>query len=150
MHWQVHYILIPDLMFIFFKIFVIHIYIFFGKFSSKIWTSPKKFGTGVHCYMLITVLLFIFSKFFWFIFFGQIWSKYLKFFKLTEISYRAMLLCAYYNFNVYFFKNFCQSYFFGQIWSDNLKFYKITEILYRGKLLHAYCDLEVYKMLSFI
>ena len=61
-----------------------------------------------------------------------------------------MLLCAYYNFNVYFFKNFCQSYFFGQIWSDNLKFYKITEIFYRGKLLHAYCDLEVYKILSFI
>ena len=35
---------------------------FLGKFDSVIWISSNwlKFGTGVHCYMLITVLMFIF------------------------------------------------------------------------------------------
>ena len=43
-----------------------------------------KFRRGVHCYILITALMFIFSKFFSFKFFGQIWSQNLKFFKLTR------------------------------------------------------------------
>ena len=37
-------------------------------------------------------------------FFGQIWSHNLYFFKLTEILERGTLLYAYYIFNVYFFK----------------------------------------------
>ena len=35
--------------------------------------------------MLIAALMFIFSKFFSFVFFGQICSQNLKFFKLTKI-----------------------------------------------------------------
>ena len=40
-------------------------FICFDKFSSKIWSFPNwlKVYTGVHCNMLITVLMFIFSKF---------------------------------------------------------------------------------------
>ena len=56
--------------------------------------------------MLITVLMFIFSKFFSFILFGQIYSQNLKFFKLNKIWYRGKLLYAYFDFNVYFFKVF--------------------------------------------
>ena len=37
-------------------------------------------------------------------FFGQIWSHNLYFFKLTEILERSTLLYAYYILNVYFFK----------------------------------------------
>ena len=54
--------------------------------------------------MLITVLMFIFSKNFSFIFFWQIWSQNLKFFKLTEIWYLGILLYAYFDFDVYFLK----------------------------------------------
>ena len=60
----------------------------------------------VHCYMLITALMFIFSKFFSFIFFGQIWSENLKFFKLTKNWYRGRFLYVYFDFNVHFFKIF--------------------------------------------
>ena len=60
--------------------------------ASKIF---RKFGTGVDCYMLIMILIFIFSKFFSVIFFGQILSQNLKFSKLTEIWYRGTLLCTY-------------------------------------------------------
>ena len=56
--------------------------------------------------MLITIVMFIFSKFLSVILFGQIWSQNLKFSKLTEISYKGTLLHVYYNFNVYFFKIF--------------------------------------------
>ena len=85
----------------------------FSKFLSFIffWANlvPKslnqlKFATEVHCYMLVRILTFIFSIFFSFIFLGQIWSRNLKYFKLTEITYRGTLLCAYCNFDVYFFK----------------------------------------------
>ena len=46
----------------FFTIFVCHI--FLNKFGLKIWISPNwlKFGTGVHYYMLIMILMFIFFK----------------------------------------------------------------------------------------
>ena len=37
-------------------------------------------------------------------FFGQIWSKKLKFYKLTEICYRGILLCPYFKFTFYFSK----------------------------------------------
>ena len=94
----------------------------FSKFLSFIffWANlvPKslnqlKFATEVHCYMLVRILTFIFSIFFSFIFLGQIWSRNLKYFKLTEITYRGTLLCAYCNFNVYFFKTFVIYNFFG-------------------------------------
>ena len=93
-----------------------------GKFSLKNWSSPNwlKLGTSVHSYMLISNLIFTFSKFLSFIFFGQIWSQNLKFSKLTEIWYRGTLLYAYYDFNVYFFKMFV-IHIFGLIWSQNPK-----------------------------
>ena len=58
-------------------------------------------------------------------FFGQIWSQHLKLSKIIEVSYRGILLYAYYDFNVYFFKNFSVMPF-RLICSDNLKFYKMT------------------------
>ena len=86
---------------------------------------------------------FIFSNFFSFISFGQIWSQNLKLFKLTDIWYRGRLLYAYFDFNVYFFK-ILSSVFFGEIWSQNLKFAILTEIWYRRTLLYAYYDFNVY------
>ena len=68
--------------------------------------------------MLMTVLIFIFSKFFSFIFFRQIWSQNLKFCKLTKIWYRGRLLYAYLDFNVYFFRIFVIHIF----WANKLKF----------------------------
>ena len=122
------------------------------KFGLIIWISSNwlKFRRVVHCYMLITVLMFVFSKFFSFIFFGQIWSQNLKFFKLTEIWYRGRLLYVYFDFDVYFFKMFVIHVFLGKfgpkVWSSP------TEIWYRHTLLHAYYDFNVYffKILSFI
>ena len=75
---------------------------FSGRFSLDC-SNWLKFRRRKHCYMLITVLMFIFSKFFLIIFFEQIWSQNLKFFKLTEIWYRGRLLYAYFDYNVYFF-----------------------------------------------
>ena len=64
--------------------------------------------------MLITILMFIFPKFLSFMFYGQIWSHNLDFFKLTEISQRGTLIYAYYSFNVYFFKLFVSYIFLGK------------------------------------
>ena len=60
---------------------------FLGKFVPQLWRSPnyRKFGTGVHCYMLITILVFIFPKFWSLMFFWEIWSHDLDSSKLTEI-----------------------------------------------------------------
>ena len=46
----------------FFKSFVIHIIL--DKFGLKIWSLPNslKFGAGVHYHILITILMFIYSK----------------------------------------------------------------------------------------
>ena len=76
----------------FFKIIFIHI--FLGKFGSKIWSSSNwlRFHTGVHCYELITTLMFIFSMFLPFIFFGLIWTQNLKVSKLTEIVEKCFIL----------------------------------------------------------
>ena len=65
--------------------------------------------------MLITVLMFIYSKFFLFIFFGQVWSQNLKLLNLTKILYRGILLYVYYDFNVYFFKGFIIHIIVGKI-----------------------------------
>ena len=97
-----------------------------GKFGPIIWISSNwlKFRRGVHYYMLITVLMFIFSKLFSFVFFGEIWYQNLKFFKLTEIWYRGRLLYAYFDFDVYFFKFFVSHMFLGKyglkIWSSQI------------------------------
>ena len=48
-----------------------------GKFGPKIYSSPNKlkFDTGVHCYMVIMILMFSFLKIFHWYNFGQIWAK---------------------------------------------------------------------------
>ena len=48
-------------------------------------------------------------------FFGQIWSENLEFFKLTETSYKGTLLYAYYHFNVDFFKIFVNHIFWANL-----------------------------------
>ena len=103
---------------------------FLGKFGPIIWIPSNwlKFLRGIHCYMLITVLILIFSKFFSFIFFGQIWSQNLKFLKLTKIWYRGRLLHAYFDFDVYFFKGFVIHIIlvkFGKFQNNMGKFYSI-------------------------
>ena len=69
----------------FFKIFVSHS--FSGKFVPIISSSTKwlKYRTGLHCCMLITILMFISSKFSHSYNFGQIFSQNLMLSKLTEI-----------------------------------------------------------------
>ena len=64
--------------------------------------------------MLITILMFIFSKFSQSYFFAQIWSQNLKFSKLTEIWCKGTLLYVYYDFNVYFFKSFVSQIILGK------------------------------------
>ena len=89
---------------------------FLDKSGPIIWVSSNwlKFRKGLYCYMLITVLMFIFSKIFSFILFRQICSQNLKSFKLTEIWYRARLLYAYFDFDVYFFNIFVSHIFLGK------------------------------------
>ena len=84
--------------------------------------------------MLITTLMFIFSKLFSFILFGQSWSQNLKFFKLTETWYRGRLPYAYLDFNVCFFKFLSFIFSLGKFGPKNQKFSKLNEIWYRGTL----------------
>ena len=89
------------------KIFVIHI--FWGKFGPKIWSFPNKlkFDTGVHCYMLIAILMFSFSKFCHLYNFGQIWAKsnWLKF--DTKAHCYMLIMVLMWNFSKYLpFENF--------------------------------------------
>ena len=80
---------------------------------------------------------------------GQTWSQNLKFFKLTEISYRGRWPCAYFHFKVYFFTIFFV-HILGRIWSQNLKFFRLTEISYRDRLPYTYFDFNVsfFKIIS--
>ena len=101
-----------------------------GKFGLKNWSSPNwlKFGTGVHCYILICNLMFCFPKFLSPTFFGQTWSHILDFFKLTEIWLRGTLLHACYSFNVYFFKIL----FIYIFWANLVPKSEVLEILKFG------------------
>ena len=58
----------------FFKIVFVHI---LGKFGPKIWSSSDwlKFCTEIGYHILISILMFIFSKLFSLIYLGQIWSR---------------------------------------------------------------------------
>ena len=89
---------------------------FLGKFSLKSRSSPNllKFGAGLHFYILISNLIFSFSKFLSLIFFGLIWSQNLKFSRLTEIWDKHTFLYACYNVNFYFSKIFATDIFLGQ------------------------------------
>ena len=93
--------------------------------------------------MLISTLMFIFSKFFSFIFLGQIWSQNLKFFRLTEVWYRGRLPYAYFDFNVYFFK-ILFTHIFGANLVPKSEVFRLIEIWYRSRLSYAYFDFNVY------
>ena len=70
---------------------------FLGKYGPKNWGPPNwlKFGTEVHCYIvIITILTGFFQNFCRSYFFGQIWLQILKLSKLTEIFYCGKLLYA--------------------------------------------------------
>ena len=108
--------------------FIIEYGVNFISESEVVQINWNLVATGVHCYMLIATLMFIFSKIFSSIFFGLIWSQNLKFFKLTEIWYRDSLPYTYFDFNV-FFQNFCHSYFLWEnLVPQNQKFAKLNEI----------------------
>ena len=89
-------------------VFILRPKVLFGQIWSQKLSSPNslKFGTGVHCYILISNLMFIFPKFLSFTFSRQIWSQNLKSSKLTEIWYKSTFLYAHFDFNVCFFKIF--------------------------------------------
>ena len=113
------------------------------SFRQGIILSPTPKRTSKNTLIRVnSILMFIFSKFLSFIFWGQIWFQNLKFSKLPQICYRDTLLYNYYDFNV--FLNICHSYIFEIIWSQNLKFSNSTEICYGGTLLCAYYDFHVY------
>ena len=69
---------------------------FLSKFCPKIWISSnwQKFHRGVHCYMLIAALMFIFSKFFHSYFLGKfvpkIWSSS-NWLKFGQISFHLVI-----------------------------------------------------------
>ena len=111
--------------------FIIEYGVDFISESEVVQINWNLVATGVHCYMLIAILMFIFSKIFSSIFFGLIWSQNLKFFILTEIWYRDSLPYTYFDFNV-FFQNFCHSYFLSEnLVPQNQKFAKLNEIWFR-------------------
>ena len=93
--------------------------------------------------MLISILMFIFSKSFSFIFWAKfcskIWSssEWLQF--STEIGYHLLISIL-----LFIFSNFFSLIYLGQIWSQNLKFFKLTDIWYRGRWPCAYFHFNVY------
>ena len=115
----------------YYSIFLLKISVFksfLGKFGLKNWSSPDQltFGTGVHCYNLISNLMFIFPKFLSFTFFEQLRVQNLDFSKLTEIWYRDTLRYMLITILMFIFPRFLSLMFFGQIWSHNLDFFKLT------------------------
>ena len=94
---------------------------FLGKFGHKNWSSPNwlKPVTDIHCFILVSNSMLIFTIFFFSYFLGQIWSENLKFSKLTEIWYQGTLLYVYDDFNIYVCKIFVIHSFWG-IFGSNL------------------------------
>ena len=129
---------------------------FLGKFRPKNWSSPDrlKFGVCVHCYILISNLMIIFSKFLSFIFFGQIRPQNLKFLKLNGIWYRGTLLYVYYNFNVHFSKIFVTYVFLGKfgtiiwIFPNWLKVRRVVHCYMLIRIFYIYKSFVVHTILS--
>ena len=111
---------------------------FLGKFGPIIWISSNwlKFRIGVHCDMLVTVLMFIFSKLFSYFLgkFGpKIWrsSNWLKF--GTEVDCYMLISIL-----MFIFSNFLSVIFILVLFDESvslrrnpLKAMVITKILYR-------------------
>ena len=120
-------------------VLILHPKVFPGQTSSN-WL---KFGRRVDCYMLISILMFIFSKFLSFIIF---WKSLVSKSEVLQINWN--LVQAY--IAIYFFKiSVSHIFFFDKfgpiIWSST-KWLKVRTLLY------PYYDFNVYffKILSFI
>ena len=105
---------------------ILHPKVFLGKFGLKNISFPNwlKFGIGVHCYILILNLMFIFPKilsltFFWGKFGSKIWSSPNSLKLGTGVHCYVFITIL-----MVIFSNFCHLCFFGQILSQNLKLVK--------------------------
>ena len=78
-----------------------------------------KFGTEVDYHMLISILIFLFSKFFSLIILGQIWYQNLKFSRLNEIWYRGR--------NKHMVIYLCTKFFSGKFGTNILSFSDLTK-----------------------
>ena len=106
--------------------FDFNVYFSLGKFGptkSEICQIKWNLVQGYIVYAYFDLNVYFFKIIFIYIFFWQIWSQNVKFFKLTKIWYIGRFYCL-------FFQIFCHSYSFRQIWSQNLKFFKLTEMSY--------------------
>ena len=111
-----------------------------GKFNPKNWSSSDwpKFGAEVDYHMLISILMFIFSKFFSFIFLRQIWSQNLKF--GTEIDYHVLISIL-----MFIFSKFLPFIFsLGKFGPTKSEVCQIKWNLVQGYIVYAYFDLNVY------
>ena len=97
---------------------------FLRKFDLKNWSSPNslKFGRGVHCYIFISNLMFIFPKFLSITFF---WANLVPKSEVLQIIWNFgkgihsyMLISIL----MLIFSKFLSFIFFEQIWYQNLKF----------------------------
>ena len=94
----------------FVKIFVTNIFWINLVQIFEVYPKGLKLRTGLHCYKLITILMFIFSKFYHSYNYGQIWSQNLTFFKLTKFDTRAhcymmitVLMCNFSNYLLFIY-----------------------------------------------
>ena len=115
-----------------------HSHIFGQIWSQNLKFSKVELGTGVHCYMLITILMFIFPKFchscFWAYLVPQSGPNWLKF---GAGIHHYMLITT---LMFIFLKKFCHSCNFWQIWSQNLMLSQLTGIQHLCILLILYVD----------
>ena len=102
-----------------------------------------KFGTGVDYHMLISILIFLFSRFFHSSFWDKLCPKvlsssdWLKF--GTGVDYHMLISIL-----MFIFSKFFSLIFLGQISFENAKSFRLTEIWYRGRLPYAYFDFNIY------
>ena len=111
---------------------------FLGKFGPKNWSSPNwlKVGTGVHCYIFISNLMFIFPKFLSLIFF---WANLVRKSEVLQINWNSVqgyIAICLLQFSVYFFKSFVIHIILGKfvpnVWCCpkwNLAFVYIIDII---------------------
>ena len=117
---------------------------FLDKFGTITWTYSNwlKFRRVVHCYYkLITVLIFIFSKLFWFMFFGQIWSQP----EVLQINWnliQSYIATCLLKFWCLVSRNFVIHIILGKFW-QNLMFSILIAIWHKGTLLHGDCGFDV-------
>ena len=102
-----------------------------------------KFGPGLDYHRLISILIFLFSRFFHAWFWGKFGLKirsssdWMKF--STGVDYQMLISIL-----MFLFSKFFSLMFLGQICSENPKFFRVTLIWYRGRLRYAYFVFNIY------